>query len=135
VDVEEMVREFERLSEPAQEKFLRNLHHVSFPFKITPSYLKYGNHPLTIRKEVYGFMRLHGVPIGDDLTVSFPDGSTAIGYIYRGTAGWGEFYQIKLRHPFTGTGPGISQFKNGDLIRVDIVKSENRTEIRFSRQK
>ena len=99
-----------------------------FPFRINMSFLKYGNHPITIPKEFYSFLNLHRIKPNQDMSISFPDGSTALGYIYRGNAGFGEYYQIKLRHPFTG-GIGVSQFRQGDRIKVELLKTQNRTRI------
>jgi hypothetical protein len=135
VDIEEIRKELGRLSKPQIEKLLANLDHVTFSFKINMSFLKYGNHPITIPKEFYSFLNLHGISTNQDMSVSFPDGSTSLGYIYRGNAGYGEYYQIKLRHPFTGTGIGVSQFKQGDHIKVELLKTESRARIQLSRLK
>jgi hypothetical protein len=135
VDIEEIRRELGRLTKTQIEKLLTNLDHVTFPFQINMSFLKYGNHPITIPKEFYSFLSLHRIPINQDMTISFPDGSTSICYIYQGKAGYGDYYQIKLRHPFTGSGVGVSQFKKGDGVRVELLKAENRPSIRLSRLK
>ena len=133
MDIEEIRRELGRLSKSQIEKLLTNLDHVTFPFQINMSFLRYGNHPITIPKEFYSFLNLHRIPISQDMKISFPDGSTSICYIYQGKAGWGPFYQIKLRHPYAGTGIGVSQFRQGDRIKVELLKTENGARIQLSR--
>ena len=135
MDIEEIKKELGRLSKPQLEKFLINLNLVTFSFTINMAFLKYGTHPITIPKEVYGFLKIHDIVANQDLRILFPDGSTAIGYIYHGKAGWGEYYQIKVRQSSSGTGIGVSQFKQGDRIKVEILKSENRKQIRLSKLK
>ena len=104
-------------------------------YKGNMSFLKYGTHPITIPKEVYDFLTIHDIVTNQDLRILFPDGSTAVGYIYQGKAGWGEYYQIKVKQSSSGTGAGVSQFKQGDRIRVEILKSEDREQIKLSRLK
>jgi hypothetical protein len=133
VEIEEFKKELSRLSKPQLEKFLQNLDHVTFSFKINMSFLKYGTHPITIPKEVYVFLTTHGITTNLDLRILFPDGSTAGGYIYKGKAGWGEYFQIKVRQSASQTGIGVSQFKEGDHIKVEIFKSGNREQIKLSK--
>ena len=135
MDIDEIKKELSRLSKPQLEKLLINLDHVTFPFTINMSFLKYGTHPITIPKEVYDFLTIHDIVTNQDLRILFPDGSTAVGYIYQGKAGWGEYYQIKVKQSSSGTGAGVSQFKQGDRIRVEILKSEDREQIKLSRLK
>ena len=133
MDIEEFKKELSRLSKPQLEKLLLNLDHVTFSFTINMSFLKYGTHPITIPKEFYVFLTTHGITSNRDLRILFPDGSTAVGYIYKGKAGWGDYFQIKVRQSSSQTGIGMSQFKKGDHIKVEILKSGNREQIKLSK--
>jgi len=133
VDIEEIKKELSRLSKPQLKKLLQNLDHVTFPFKINMSFLKYGAHPITIPKEFYDFIAMHGIETNRDLRILFPDGSTAGGYIYKGKAGYGEYFQIKFKQTSLQTGMGVSQFKVGDDIKVEIFKSGDGEKIKLSR--
>jgi len=135
MDIDEIKKELDRLSKPQLEKLLANLDHVSFSFIINMSFLKYGAHPITIHKEVYHFLKVHNIAPNQDLLILFPDGSTATGYIYHGTAGWGEFYQIKVKQSYSETGRGVNQFKKGDRIKVEILKSGSKKQIQLSNLK
>jgi hypothetical protein len=133
VDIDEIKNEIGRLSKPQLEKLIQNLDHVTFSFKINISFLKYGAHPITIPKEFYDFIAMHSIETNRDLRISFPDGSTAGGYIYKGRAGWGQYFQIKIKQTSLQTGMGVSQFKLGDHIKVEIFKSANEENIKLSR--
>lgn len=133
MDIEEIKRELSRLSKPQLEKFIQNLDHVTFSFKINLSFLKYGAHPITIPKEVYDFITIHGIETNRDLQILFPDRSVVGGYIYKGKAGWGQYFQIKVKQTSFQTGIGVSQFKVGDQIKVEIFKSASREDIKLSR--
>jgi hypothetical protein len=133
MDIEEIKKQLLRLSSPQLETFLQNLDHVSFSFTINMSFLKYGNHPITIPKEFYPFLSVHGITETHDLRLLFPDGSTATAYIYRGKAGYGEYFQIKIRQSYSQRGRGVSQFREGDRIRVEIFKSGDKEQIQLSK--
>ena len=133
MDIEEIKKELSRLSKPQLKKLLQNLDHVTFPFKINMSFLKYGAHPITIPKEFYDFIAMHGIETNRDLRILFPDGSTAGGYIYKGKAGYGEYFQIKIKQTSLQTGMGVSQFRVGDDIKVEIFKSGDGERIKLSR--
>ncbi|MBC8427249.1 MAG: hypothetical protein H8E00_01175 [Deltaproteobacteria bacterium] len=135
MDINEIKKELSRLSKPQLKKLLINLDHVTFPFTINMSFLKYGTHPITIPKEVYDFLMIHDIVVNRNLQILFPDGSTAVGYIYHGKAGYGEYYQIKVKQSSTETGIGVSQFKQGDRIKVEILKSKDREQIKLSKLK
>ena len=132
MDIDEIMKEIDKLSKPQLEKLIANLDHISFRFTINMSFLKYGAHPITIPKEVYHFLRIHKILPNQDMRITFPDGFTATGYIYYGRAGWGEFYQIKVKQSLSIRGKGVSQFNKGDRIKVEILKSGDRKEIQLS---
>lgn len=66
-------------------------------------------------------------------TILFPDGSAVAGYIHHSKAGWGEYYQIRVRNPYSGT--GISKLKVGDVVRVEIYREGDKTRIELSNLK
>jgi len=76
---------------------------ISFPFTTNKSFLNTGNHPITIPKEVWLKLRYQGILSETDAKgdkkqakVVDPKGKSAVGFIYRGTAGYGPYYQVKL---------------------------------------
>jgi hypothetical protein len=89
-----------------------------------------GSHPLTIPKEYYSFLDYHGIVEKKDMTVVFPDGSTAVGYIYHGTAGYGKYRQIKIRNAYAGQ--GLSKMQVGDMVKVEIFKEGSLPRIQIS---
>ncbi len=119
-----------KLSKQEREKLFTNLKRVTFNFKVNRSFLNYPSHPLTIPKEFYAFLDIHKILENQDATVVFTDGSTAVGYIYRGTAGWGEFRQIKIRNQYAGG--GIARLGVGDMVKVEIYKEGGVTRIDLS---
>jgi hypothetical protein len=120
-----------RLNQHDREKFIRNLRRITFNFKINKSFLNYPQHPLTIPKEFYPFLDMHGIIKKQEATVAFPDNSTAEGYIQYSNAGWGEYHQIKIRSPYSGA--GISGLKIGDVMKVEIYKVAENTHIELSK--
>jgi len=130
MDLEEIKELLNKLSKQEREELFKNLRRITFDFKINKSFLGYPNHPLTIPKEFYSFLDIHGIKINQDATVVFPDGSTATGYIHYSKAGWGEYYQIRIRTPYSGV--GISRFKVGDIIKVEIFKVDENIRIELS---
>ena len=133
MDLEEIKELLGKLSRKEREKLFKNLRRITFDFKINKSFLDYPAHPLTIPKEFYAFLDIHGILKKQDATVVFPDGSTAAGYIRCSKAGWGVYHQIKIRSPYSGA--GISGLKIGDAIKVEIFKIDERTRIELSTQK
>lgn len=116
-EFEEFKGALANLSKTEREKFLTNLERVTFRFKINKSFLKYSAHPLTIPKEYYSFLDMHKISAGQDMSVVFPDGSSATSYIYHGsTPEWGAYRQIKIRNPYSGQ--GLAALKEGDMIKL-----------------
>ena len=76
MDIEEIKKELKKLSKPQLKKLIQNLDHVTFSFIINMSFLKYGAHLITIPKEFYDFIAMHGIETNRDLRILFPDGST-----------------------------------------------------------
>lgn len=98
MDINEIKVLISRLSNHEREKLFKNLKKVSFGFKINISFLtpEY-YHPITIPREFYEYMDIHGISSVDDATLIFPDGSIASAYIRFSRAGYGPYYQIKIR--------------------------------------
>lgn len=131
-DIDGLIRQIEKLSKSEREKFLKNLSEVTFDFKVNKSFLnpEY-QHPITIRKEVYDFMDIHGVSTTDNAAVIFPDGTVASGYIRRGkTTQRGIYYQIRIRGGLTG----IAEMKLGDIVTVEIEKNDGRIAVKIRRK-
>ena len=132
MNLEEIKELLGKLSQKEREKLFANLRRINFYFKINKSFLNYSAHPLTIPKEFYAFLDIHGILKKQDATIVFPDGSTAAGYICCSKAGWGVYHQIKIRSSYSGT--GMSGLKIGDTIKVEIYKIDEKTRIELTSQ-
>lgn len=131
MEFDEIKKMLNKLSPYAREKFFKNLKRINFKFTINKSFLSYSNHPITIPKEFYPFLDIHAIIKNKEATIVFPDGSTAEGFIYYLNEGWGgEYHQIRMRNPYSGV--GISNYKVGDVIRVEIFKIGENTHIELS---
>lgn len=131
IEEEEIKKLLNKLSPYEREKLFKNLDRINFKFRINESFLNYNNHPITIPKYFYPFLDIHGIIKNRDATIVFPDGSTAEGFIYYLNKGWGgEYHQIRIRNPYSGL--GISHYKVGDVIRVEIFKIGGNTHIELS---
>jgi hypothetical protein len=130
IELDKIKELIEKLSKSEREKLFTNLKRVTFNFQVQPSFLK-GSHPLTIPKEYYAFLDIHGILAKRDITVVFPDGSTATGYIYNGsTPQRGEYRQIKIRNPYSGK--GLAMLRVGDTIKIEIHKEGDLARIQIS---
>ena len=127
MDIEEIKRLLKKLSKHELEKIIKNLQRITFNFKLNKSFFKYSSHPITIPKEFYPFFDFHGIAKKQEGTIVFPDGSIAAGYIHNSVSSWGEYYQIRIRNPYSGI--AISKFKVGDTITVEIYRDADKTRI------
>jgi hypothetical protein len=128
-DLDEIGELINQLSKEERKKLFANLKRVTFNFQINRSFLT-GSHPLTIPKEYYSFLDFHGIVAKKNMTIVFPDGSTAVGYIYHGRAGYGAYRQIKIRNAYTGQ--GLSRLRVGDVVKVEIYKEGSLLRIQLS---
>lgn len=119
-----------KLSESELDSLLKNLQRITFEFKLNKSFFKYDGHPITIPKEFYPFLNFHGITKKQEATIVFPDSSIAAGYIHNSVSSWGEYYQIRIRNPYSGM--GISKLRVGDNIAVEIYKDGDKTRIELS---
>lgn len=132
MDIDELIKQIERLPKAEREKILKNLSEVTFDFKVNKSFLNPAyQHPITIRREVYDFMEMHGVSTTPDATIVFPNGSSSSAYIKRGkTRQRGTYYQIRIR----GGLIGIAELQLGDVVTVTIEDTDGRTTINIQRK-
>lgn len=130
MDLDKIKELLNKLSKQEREKLFTNLKRVTFNFKVNKSFLNYSSHPLTIPIEFYEFLDIHKILENQDATFVFPDGSTAVGYIYHGTSGWGIYRQIKIRNQYAGG--GVARLRVGDKVKVEIYKEGELTRIDLS---
>jgi len=119
-----------KLSQSELELLQKNLQQINFSFYINKSFLKENYHPITVPKKFNSFLNMKGSAKNLEATIVFPDGSPATGYILSARSGWGDYFQIRVRSPYTGT--GIRTFKVGDLINVAIMREIDRLRIILS---
>lgn len=131
MDVEEIKTLLAKLSETEREKLLINLKRVTFNFRINKSFLKYSSHPITVPREFYPFLEIHGITKKQEAKIVLPNGSIAAAYIHYSTAGYGEYYQIRIRNFYSGI--GIADLAVGDTVKVEIFRDGDRTNIELTR--
>lgn len=132
MDIEELKKLIGKLSKIEREKLLKNLQTVTFNFRINKSFLGYSNHPITIPREFYTYMDIHGISKVDDATILLPDGSSASSYIYYSKSGFGLYYQIRIRSGYSGG--GIAALRIGDRITVEMENQNGNIIIRLIKQ-
>jgi len=71
---------------------------VVFSFKVNQSFLGETGHPLTVPKSQVPcpFLKAEGLS-EKNVTIIFPRGERLEGQLYHGEAGYGEYYQLKVR--------------------------------------
>ena len=84
-----------------------------FLFSINKTYRNSGTHPITLLKQQRQIE-------GDHLDVIIiADGKRLRGYIYKGTAGYGLYYQLRIKnHEFSKL---PIEFVNADKINLEVV--------------
>jgi len=130
MDIDEIKALLAKLSKPELDKLIKNLKRISFNFKINKSFLKYSSHPITIPREFYPFLDMHGITKKQEAQIIFPNGSTAAAYIHYSKAGWGEYHQIRIRNYYSGM--GLADLKVGDSVKVELFKDGEKTHIELS---
>ena len=93
---------------------------IQFLFDVNESFLKDGL--ITIKKKCYTALHEQGFLTEDDYRILFPSGRSEIAYIYSGVAGWGPYYQIRLRNR-PSTLP-VEEFHKGQRLTVKIERQQ-----------
>jgi predicted HNH restriction endonuclease len=71
---------------------------ITFKFKINESFLNYSSHPITIPKSQIDYSILNKEQQKfDKVKINLLTEEKTNGYIYFGTAGYGDYYQIRFR--------------------------------------
>jgi hypothetical protein len=102
---------------------------ISFEFTVNQSVLGYPNRPITIPKRLYGRLEQEILRDEDDIVVVCPDGTPMTGYIHSSTAGYGPYYQIRVRRGYPGD--PISQLRIGRPITVEIERIRNEVHVKL----
>lgn len=132
MDVDEIRKALAKLSDAEREKLLRNLNRITFTFTINKSFLKYSSHPITVPREFYPFLAIHGITKKQEAKMILPNGSIATAYIHYSTAGYGEYYQIRIRNFYSGI--GVADLRIGNKVRVELFKDGDTASIELTRQ-
>jgi hypothetical protein len=98
---------------------------VLFPFNVNKTFVERTNHPITIPKKEYARL-ISNIYQGSDkkaipLFFESPKGRILQGKIYYGNAGYGPYYQIRVKGDYPSDYFG--NFKIGDTIWIAIKKS------------
>lgn len=132
MEIEELKELLGKLSEAERKRLLKILQSVTFTFQINKSFLEYSNHPITIPREFYPDMDIHGITETDEATMILPDGSITSAYIHYSTSSYGPYYQIRIRSGYSGG--GIAALKIGDRITVEMENQNNKIIIGLNKQ-
>jgi hypothetical protein len=106
---------------------------IVFPFRVGDAFLNYDRHPITIPKKHYDELIQEKIFTDNsssiDCLIVCPDGRKLAGQIYKGKAGYGLFYQIRVR----GGCPSdhLGHLKNGQIIFVTIKKAANKVLVKI----
>lgn len=98
---------------------------VSFLFRVNRSFLEYAAHPITVPSSQVDYARIRSELLCGDATIVLPNGERIAGVIYCGTAGYGPYYQLRMRQP---DGESAQAFQAGDLVRVDLARRDGAIE-------
>lgn len=98
---------------------------ASFEFTANRSFLHGSGHPITIPKSQFAHDELLSLKLDHKLVlVTLPHGERYEAEIYHGTAGFGEYYQIR----FIGAGRSLpSYLKLNDRLIVLLEKAAGRS--------
>jgi hypothetical protein len=97
---------------------------IEFEFTVNRSFLDYVSRPITVPKEVYGELEATSIVGTENVRITCPDGSLMSGHIYGGHAGYGFYYQIRVK---TGHADDpLSRLTTETKINVRIYEDEDR---------
>jgi len=98
---------------------------ASFEFMVNQSFLHASGHPITIPRSQLAHDELLSLNLDHkDVLVMLPQGERYEAEIYHGTAGYGEYYQIR----FIGSSRGLpSYLKLNDQLLVMLEKAAGRS--------
>ena len=98
---------------------------ASFEFTANQSFLHASGHPITIPKSQLAYDELRSLGLDHEhVVVTLPHGERYEAEIYHGTAGYGEYYQLR----FTSGSPSLpSYLKLNDRLIVLLEKAGGRS--------
>ena len=96
-----------------------------FRFTVRKAFLEYKGHPITVPKSQVPYRALEAEELSQKkVTIIFPRGERFEGQLYHGAAGYGEYYQLKVR----GENRKLPAYiKLHDLLFVTLAKVGRRT--------
>ncbi len=102
---------------------------ITFHFEVNASFLKYPSHPITVPKTQVDYARIDAESLGPELRIVCPDGTRVEGELYHGTAGYGPYYQLRVR---PDARDALAALPHGTKLRVDIRRDGTATEARLT---
>lgn len=70
---------------------------LGFTFVVNKSFRSMASRPITVPRRQVDYRKLNSDGHTCDLAIVLPDGQKASGELYYGHAGFGEYYQIRMR--------------------------------------
>ncbi len=94
---------------------------ISFNFKVNKSFLDNRSHPITIPKSEVDYEKIKNLNVeSSPVTIICHDSSKLSGKIYRGVAGYGLYYQIRMNGY---AGDPLYEIGLGKKLNVQIQKN------------
>ena len=103
---------------------------IVFSFTINSSFLNYPTHPITVPRSCVDYRRIRAeFEERALLRIVAPNGVEFTGELYFATAGYGEYYQIRVKG---GPKQSLSGLTRGDRVSVQLAHGISGPEVRLS---
>jgi len=106
---------------------------IFFPFRVGNAFLNYDRHPITIPKKHYVELIQEKIFTDNsssiDCLIVCPDGRKLAGQIYKGKAGYGLFYQIRVRGGYPSD--HLGHLNMDQIVFVTIKKTGNKVLVKI----
>jgi len=100
---------------------------IRFAFRVNRSFLTYPGHPVTIPKSQTDYREVAElVGPSDEVWVSTEGSVPVRGIIYWGNAGFGDYYQLRVRSPMALQAEWLQL---GTLVEVLLYRADGRVEV------
>jgi hypothetical protein len=100
---------------------------IAFDFRINASFLGYSSHPITVPRSQVEYCEVERLRrLSDDVWITIHGRRPIRGQLYRGTAGFGPYYQVRALDPVRLSGGPVAL---GARARVRIYFADGRLEV------
>lgn len=100
---------------------------ITFDFRINASFLNYTSHPITVPRSQVAYSEVERLRrLSEDVWISIHGRRSLRGQLYRGTAGFGPYYQIRALDAVQLAGAPVEL---GAQAQVSMYFADNRLEV------